>query len=192
MEKEEKIKLVVETYLSEPNMTIERVSSKTEIPSSSVQRYLKDPSLSKLLTAEELAELKSRITKNRAEGRRKGGINSFLNNVPIKDKDGKFIGNKKYNGNEDRLKQKYRTILELYKLIFSRSCNSLEELTNCYNEKLPEDKKLTKDYVYDCLTTPYLGDVFEGQMYYDIQNWLNNNRELGNKLGATIVNSRKK
>lgn len=191
MSREEIIKTVVNSYLKDSSKTIQQVSEETGISKSSIQRYLNDSHIRDIIDKETLAELQSKKIRNKADGKKKGGINSFLNNVSLKNKDGKFIGSKKYEGNKDRLKEKYKTILELYKIIFSRNCNSLDELTCYYNGQLPDSQKVTKDYVYDCLTSDYLNEVFDGKMHEDIQTWLNNNRELGNKKGANIINSRR-
>lgn len=191
MSREEIIKTVVNSYLKDSAKTIQQVSEETGISKSSIQRYLNDSHIMDIIDKETLAELQSKKIKNKVDGKKKGGINSFLNNVPLKNKDGKFTGNEKYEGNKDRLKEKYKTILELYKIIFSRNCNSLDELTSYYNGQLPDSQKVTKDYVYDCLTSDYLNEVFDGKMHEDIQAWLNNNRELGNIKGANIINSRR-
>ncbi len=191
MVREERIRTVVTAYLKDPSITIKQVAEETGISMSSIQRYLNDPLISDIFTPEILSKLQSKMIKNQADGRKKGGINSFLNNVPLKDKSGKFIGNKKYDGDKDRLKEKYKTILELYKIIFSKNCSSLDELTSCYNESLSHQDKVTRDYVYDCLTSSYLNEVFDGQIREDIQSWLNANRELGNVKGANVTNSRR-
>ena len=63
MTKEEKIKLVVETYINNPNITIAEVSKKTDIPVSSVQRYLNDPIIVKLFNPEIISKLETQKIK---------------------------------------------------------------------------------------------------------------------------------
>lgn len=191
MTKEEKIKLVVETYINNPNITIAEVSKRTNIPVSSVQRYLNDPIIVKLFNSEIISKLETQKIKNKVDGNRKGGINSFLNNVPLKEANGKFIGSQKYTGNKDRLQAKNKVVLCLYKLMITNKYNSLEELADAYNKSVTEEEKITRDYVYDCFNASYVQEALGGELYKEIQNWLAHNSMLGKKEGANITNSKR-
>lgn len=191
MTKEEKIKLVVETYISDLNITIAEVAKKTNISASSVQRYLNDPLIIEMFDSDSIGKLEAKKIKNKVEGNRKGGINSFLKNVPLKNESGQFIGNERYTGSKDRLETKNKIALCLYKLMLTNRYNSLEELAEAYNQNVPEEDRITRDYVYDCFTASYVKEALGGELYKDIENWLAHNSMLGKIEGANITNSKR-
>ena len=99
IEKTKKIKLVVDEYLKYDNITIEELSKIVKIPSSSIQRYLNDIhyiiSIYGENSKEILKQIKEKLSKSKEFGKSKGGTISTINNVPIRDNNGKFRGNKK-------------------------------------------------------------------------------------------------
>lgn len=91
----ERVQLVVETFLSNPGITINELSELIGIPKSTIQRDLND--------ADRIAEVcgnpidtlrkrKRRLTTNSIEGKSKGGTKYSINNTPIKLDNGKFCG----------------------------------------------------------------------------------------------------
>ena len=94
MEIEKKILIVAKTFLETP-VSNEEIAEITKISSSSVQRYLNDSRIITLLGQEAYDEIQKKIKENRLNSRKKGGIISTTNNMPLRDSDGKFNGNKK-------------------------------------------------------------------------------------------------
>ena len=93
------ILIVVKYFLENNGPSIEEVSQATDIPSSSVQRYLNDPLVTQL--CQELGfsdphkEIQTLLQRNKENGLKKGGTNYAMNNVPTKDELGKFKGSRK-------------------------------------------------------------------------------------------------
>ena len=99
LEKEERIRRVVDTFLSYDQISINELSSILKISSSTIQRDLNDVEyISSIYGAnakDKLAQISKRLKQNKIVGVSIGGINSTKNNVPIRDENGKFTGNKK-------------------------------------------------------------------------------------------------
>ena len=89
-----KIMKTVRTFLEFP-LSMEEIAAITGIPSSSVQRYLNDKRIIELFDKNVYDTIQALLKKNRLESRKKGGIISTTNNVPVRDDDGKFSGNKR-------------------------------------------------------------------------------------------------
>lgn len=97
--KKKRIELVVDTFLSFNNLSIEELSKELNIPKSTIQRDLNDLEYIKMVYSgnylEILKQISDKLKQNKKEELSKGGINSTNINEPIRNNDGKFIGNKK-------------------------------------------------------------------------------------------------
>lgn len=98
-EKEKKIKLVIDEYLKHDNVSIEELSMIVNIPTSSIQRYLNDVDYIHSIYGSNakyiLEQISYKLLSSKQLGVHKGGINSSMNNIPLRNTDGKFTGNKK-------------------------------------------------------------------------------------------------
>ncbi len=190
-DKEKKICITVKAFLEHPNFTNEELAELTGFSSSSVQRYLNDPIIKELFSEETFNKIKELLSNNIKDARRKGGINSFQNNEPIKDVDGRFIGNTK-SSQTNRLESKCNDIL-IFANIFLQNPNlTLEQIADFYN-KYYSDKsgEVTRDYVYDCLSKKTSYSLLADNLYEVISNQLEERRILGNKSGAIETNSKR-
>lgn len=123
----------------------------TGIPKSSIQRYLTDQKLVESLTDTETYTLiKDSLLRNKQEGKVKGGINSSKNSVVIKDEAGKFICRIPYEGPIDKEQQKKFDIVYLAGMYLFKDI-SLDQLSN--------KTGLSRDYIYDCLTSKLIGTL---------------------------------
>ena len=99
MHKLKRIKFVVNSFLEQENISIKELSNNIGISSSTIQRDLNDIDFITLIYGEKskeiLIKINNKLKKNKINGLSRGGINSTINNEPIRDEDGKFIGNKK-------------------------------------------------------------------------------------------------
>lgn len=190
-DKEKKICITVKTFLEHPNFTNEELAKLTGFSSSSVQRYLNDPIIKELFSEETFNKIKELLSNNIKDARRKGGINSFQNNEPVKESNGYFNGNKKAN-QVNRLEKKCNDIL-IFANIFLQNPNlTLEQIADFYN-KYYSDKTcdVTRDYVYDCLSSKVSYSLLADNLYEVISNQLEERRILGNKSGAIETNSKR-
>ena len=92
IEIDQKILKCVEIFLTSGG-TMEELSEKTKIPSSSVQRYLNSKRIIELIGQDAYDEVQKNLKENILEARSKGGIVSTIKNNAVRDDDGKFIGN---------------------------------------------------------------------------------------------------
>lgn len=92
-EKAHKILEVAICFL-ETHGSIEEVSKETGISTSSVQRYLNDSSIIKLLGSEIYDEIQSILKQKRQERAEYAGFVSSEQNDYLKDENGKFIGSR--------------------------------------------------------------------------------------------------
>lgn len=192
MNKEKNILNVVKIFLENPKLTIKEISEITGISSSSVQRYLNDPIIKEIFNDETFEKIHDLLNQNKLTARRKGGINSFQNNEPIKDQNGRFIAVKKATNN-CRLEKKCNDIL-IFANIFLRNSNlSLQQIADFYNENynLDYNKPVTRDYVYDCLNSKDSYELLANDLYEVISKQLKERRIVGNVEGANITNKRK-
>lgn len=90
--KEDKINIVLNNYKKANN--IGELSKLVNIPTSSIQRYLKND-LKNVLSKEEYQEIELWLQKAKKDGLSRGGINSQINNGYTKDEIGRFNGNKR-------------------------------------------------------------------------------------------------
>ena len=208
-DKEKKICITVKAFLEHPNSTNEELAKLTGFSSSSIQRYLNDPVIKELFNDETFSKIKELLSNNIKDARRKGGINSFQNNEPIKDarrkgginsfqnnepiKDdaGYFIGNRK-SSQTNRLESKCNDIL-IFANIFLKNPNlSLEQIADFYNNYYSDkSRKVTRDYVYDCLSKKTSYSLLADNLYEVISSQLEERRILGNKNGATETNNKR-
>lgn len=99
IEKKKRIKLVVDTFLSYEDITINELSKILNISSSTIQRDLNDVEyihdIYEEKTKDILTEIREKLKNSKKKGLSRGGINSTTNNEPIRDENGKFTGNRK-------------------------------------------------------------------------------------------------
>lgn len=99
VEKIERVKKVIDTFLSYEEISINELSRVTRISSSTIQRDLNDLEYIRMIyggkSKEVFEKISERLKKNRKNGLSKGGTISTTNNEPIRDENGKFTGNKK-------------------------------------------------------------------------------------------------
>ena len=99
IEKIERVKKVIDTFLSYEEISINELSKILDMKPSTVQRDLNNIEYITLIYGTEAKEILSKISnklkKNKNLGLIKGGTNSTKNNEPLRDENGKFIGNKK-------------------------------------------------------------------------------------------------
>lgn len=97
--KKKRIELVVDAFLSSNDLSIDELSKKLNIPKSTIQRDLNDLEYIKMVysgnSLQILKQISDKLKQNKKEGLSKGGVNSTNLNQPIRNNDGKFIGNKK-------------------------------------------------------------------------------------------------
>lgn len=190
-DKEKKICIVVKAFLEHPNYTNEELSVLTGISSSSVQRYLNDPTIKELFSEDTFNKIRELLDNNTLNARKKGGINYFKNNEALKDDKGKFVGSKKAD-NPNRLGNKCNDIL-IFSNIFLQNPNlTLEQIADFYNKYYPYKKQdVTRDYVYDCLSSKESYNLLADNLYEVISKQLEERRITGNKNGADITNGKK-
>lgn len=190
-DKEKKICITVKAFLEHPNSTNEELAKLTGFSSSSIQRYLNDPVIKELFNDETFSKIKELLSNNIKDARRKGGINSFQNNEPIKDDAGYFIGNRK-SSQTNRLESKCNDIL-IFANIFLKNPNlSLEQIADFYNNYYSDkSRKVTRDYVYDCLSKKTSYSLLADNLYEVISSQLEERRILGNKNGAVETNNKR-
>lgn len=99
IEKKNRIKFAVDSFLEYENISINQLSRIINIPSSTIQRDLNDvESIIEIYDSKAkkvLEQISDKLKKNKVDGLSRGGITSTTNNVPIRDENGKFTGNKK-------------------------------------------------------------------------------------------------
>ena len=190
MNKEDKIYLVVETFLKHPNLTIEELSLLPEIEKiskSSIGRYLNDPLVATLFGKDTYEEIKNILALKKLESRKKGGMKSFQNNQALKAPNGKFIGVKRAS-NQDNIKRKIKHILIFTQILLEHPELSLQEIADYYNKTNNDKEKVTRDYVYDCLSEHAKYHIFSDEIATTIDEILVNRRIIGNKNGALKTN----
>ena len=99
LEKEQRIKHVVDSFLKYEDVSINQLSRLLKIPSSTIQRDLNDvdyiSAIYGVAAKEKLLIIRDRLKKNKEKGTSRGGIISTTINEPVRDENGKFTGNKK-------------------------------------------------------------------------------------------------
>ena len=76
--------------------------------------------------------------------------------------------------------------------MFLRNPNlSLQQIADFYNENMPGDVKVTRNYVYDCLSSRGSYDLLADNLYEVISEQLKARRIMGNIEGANTVNNKK-
>ena len=172
-DKEKKICITVKAFLEHPNSTNEELAKLTGFSSSSIQRYLNDPVIKELFNDETFSKIKELLSNN------------------IKDDAGYFIGNRK-SSQTNRLESKCNDIL-IFANIFLKNPNlSLEQIADFYNNYYSDkSRKVTRDYVYDCLSKKTSYSLLEDNFYEVISSQLEERRILGNKNGATETNNKR-
>lgn len=88
--------MCINTFLEDNITTIKDVEEKTNIPRSTIQRYLNDEQFIKLyFTKDKVNQIKQKLIKAKKEGLSKGGRISQKNNIQLRDNLGHYKGNKK-------------------------------------------------------------------------------------------------
>lgn len=191
-DKEKKICIVVKAFLENPNYTNEELSALTGISSSSVQRYLNNPIIKELFNEETFNKIRELIDSNIVNARKKGGINYFKNNEAKKDDEGKFVGSEK-STNTNRLEKKCNDILIFSNMFLQNPNLTLQQIADFYNENYPyKVQDVTRDYVYDCLSSKESYNLLADNLYDVISKQLEERRIIGNKNGADITNKKSK
>ena len=91
-EKYEKLRIALKNYKLTKNLT--ELSKRTGIPTSSLQRYLKDDS-KKVVSKKEYEAIVEWLSLAKLNGLKNGGKNSQLNHGFSKDENGHFLGSGK-------------------------------------------------------------------------------------------------
>lgn len=193
MEKEMKICLVVKCFLKNPTLSMQQLAELPElegISKSSIQRYLNNPTVETLFGGETANKIQELLELKKISAQQKGGINSFLNNKSVKASGGKFVGSIK-SPDLDRLKTKCRHIVTFAGIFLNYPTKSLQEIADFYNGTNPDHETVTKDYVYDCLSSKKQYTVLSEDVWKQIESQLEQRRLLGNKNGADITNKKK-
>jgi len=139
----------------------------TGISKSSIQRYLTDKKLVESLTdAETYTIIKDSLLKNKQEGKIKGGINSTKNSVAIKDEAGKFICRIPYEGPIDKEQQKKFDVVYLAGMYLFKDISI---------GQLASQTGLSRDYIYDCLTSNLINTLLGENIETLLKKKLNSN-----------------
>ena len=184
-------KLVVQTFLNNPNLTLEELSQKPELKSlssSSIQRYLNDPIVIELFDQETYNKIQKELSGSKMDGHRKGGLHYFENNEPIKDENGKFQGSIK-SVEPSRIETKVKHILAFANVFLNNPEMSLQDIADFFNEASEGKYHFTKAYVYDCLNSKDTYDVLDSAKWELIASQLEERRHQGNINGAIQTNS---
>ncbi len=190
--KEEKIILVVHTFLNNPNCTLKSIAmlpALDGISASSIQRYLNDPLVETIFGEDTHRRIKETLRLKGIEAKRKGGLTSFRNNNVIKGENSLFVGSEKVQPGEDNVARKIRHILIFGQLFLSNPKASLQDIADMYNEANPDQEPVTRDYVYDCLSEHEKYDIFSENITKQLSIQLEQRRILGNINGALATNS---
>ncbi len=167
MEREKKEQLVVDYFKQHPDTYIEEISRETAIPRSSIQRYLH--SHQNDIIPERHISIGEQLRKNKQRGHKKGGNSFFQNNVSTKDEKGHFTGSKREHKRKDKIEEKKKNILYITKLFLENPTITLEEFER---QLFP----LTKDYIYDCLTSQRTKEIIGEEIYNIIKELLRRNQ----------------
>lgn len=176
----EKQYIVINFFLDNLDCTISDICEYfgNTISSSSVQRYLNDYDFFKLYLDDEKYEIVQKaLMNNKLTGNSRGGINSFMNNVPTRNEAGEFTGSEK-DRDDHRMLAKLYHVKIFGSLLRDNPRMSLSDIAALSNEQCLADYEITKSYVYDCLTSPYLEDMFSKEDVLIIQNNLHNNKKV--------------
>ncbi len=190
MKKEEKVYLVVETFLKNPNMSLKDLSLLPQLEGmsrSSINRYLNDPLVINLFGLDTYKQIKDILAFKKLEARKKGGLKSFQNNHALKDEAGRFVGSIKAQ-DDNNIKRKIKHILIFTQLLLENPNLSLEEIANIYNNSNLDKETVTRDYVYDCLSEHEKYNIFSSEITQKIKELLVQRRILGNQNGALKTN----
>lgn len=188
-----KLLLIVQTFLENPNLSIQELAEldKLEgISKSTIQRYLNNSSIIEVFNQETYNKIQELLSSHKLSGKRKGGLNSFKNNKSLKDSKGRFIGNVSLK-DDKRVLIKCQHILSFASIFITYPDMSLQEIADFYNINHPE-QPVTRDYVYDCLTSREKYDLLSYELWKKIDLYLENRRLLGNKNGAIASNQCRK
>ena len=172
--------IVILFFLDNPECTINDICEyfNNTISSSTVQRYLNDEKFyERYLSLDAYEVVKKTLKINRASGNARGGISTFMNNVPTRDEHGEFTGVKK-DKDDDRMMVKLYHVKAFGSLLRDNPMMSLADIAGLCNDQCLADFEITKSYVYDCLTSSYLDDMFSKKDIEIIQNNLHNTKKM--------------
>lgn len=193
MDKSFKVCLTVNAFLKHPDCSMIELSKLPElegISKSSVQRYLNDPVIIDLFGKGVYDKIQRIIDEKTQEARVKGGINSFKNNQALKSSKGQFIGNIPLK-DDSKVERKINHIIALARIFLTNPSLSLQEIADLYNSTSAENDKITRDYVYDCLTSEGKYDILSKDVWNLISEQLVARRIVGNRNGSITVNENK-
>jgi hypothetical protein len=124
------VKAVAAFIATDYKATILDLVTITGLSKSSIQRYLNEEKIiSELFNVEIANSVKQGLEDNKVNARIKGGLNSYRNNVAVKDSDGKFIGTIPYKTEEDKVAVKNEHIIKLARIYLSEDNMSLSILS---------------------------------------------------------------
>lgn len=193
MDKSFKVCLTVNAFLKHPECSMKELAQLPEldgISKSSVQRYLNDPVIIDLFGRDVYDKIQKIIDAKALDARVKGGINSFKNNQALKGANGKFIGSVPLK-DDSKLERKINHIIALARIFLVNPNMSLEQIAEFYNSNSSENDKITRDYVYDCLTSKDKYNILNEEAWKRIDAQLIARRIVGNRNGAMVVNEGK-
>lgn len=142
---EEKKLIVYELFLKNSNLTIKELSNETGFSRSSVQRYLED--YAKDVIPDTGITIQEQLQINKIEGQRKGGINFFRNNDPIRGSSGHFGGSVESDANYDKEEKKRVDIYVICSYFIDNYPITLDQMVL----ELEDVGAYSRSYIHDCL-----------------------------------------
>jgi hypothetical protein len=183
-EKERREAVVVDYFLNHPTAYINEIVEATGIPKSSVQRYLQ--SNEDRIIPELNITIGQQLELNKSQGRRKGGINSFRNNDPVRDAQGKFIGLQQTSSTIDKEEKKRRDIKMLCTYFLENPTVTMDEMADIFKEL----GMYTSDYIYNCITDSRVVEIMGEEKEKLIREKLAiNHRSFARKIGSIDISS---
>ena len=185
MDKNIEIK-VVDFFKNNPTASIIDIGNSTGVSKSSVQRILNKPSYCNIIIPLTGNTIRDQLALNKLNGRKKGGINSFNNIIILRDDSGKIIGSMVDTTGIDKEKNKQDDIVKIVKFFEINQYYTLGQIASELN--------YSRDYVYDCLTSPKVEEIFGHTVSVFIIDTLNNNnygflKKFSDKLDLDLFES---
>lgn len=148
--KKQKILLICKEFMSKKgNISIIELYNKTNIPKSSIQRYLNDPLIIELLDKKSYDFIQSKLQQNKILGFYKGGYISSKVSIQKKDKLGHF-------GKIEKLKRINKYSIEVYKdaikmayYFINNNC-SINEVARVYNVSKETVRRNFNEVLKEC------------------------------------------
>lgn len=181
MNQKTKEQIVFEFFVEHPTAYISEIAASTGISKSSIQRYLQKRAKSLLDNGLTIGE---QLQLNKDRGRKKGGEISFQNNEPTRDENGKFTGSVSSPTADNKVEAKKQDIIFLCTYYYDHFPITFEQMA----EDLKDIPHFTKDYIYDCLTSPYLEEILGEEFAEEIRIKLDSSRNTFiKKVGHAVA-----